>query len=82
MNFVYQLYSGFYKHSVESQLVQGNSFFHLLGYQYTEDGVLYLDGPVDPDKVARVALDCLTAFVECQVCKLILISSFFDELVC
>lgn len=38
-----------------------------MGYQYTDDGVLYLDGPVDPDKVARVALDCLTACVECQV---------------
>lgn len=62
-----KLYSGFYKHSVESQLIQGNSVFHLLGYQYTEDGVLYLDEPVDPDKVARVALDCLTAYVECQI---------------
>ena len=52
---------------MESQLIQGNSVFHLLGYQYTDDGVLYLDEPVDPDKVARVALDCLTAYVECQV---------------
>lgn len=52
---------------MESQLIQGSSVFHLLGYQYTDDGVLYLDEPVDPDKVARVALDCLTAYVECQV---------------
>ncbi|XP_015929538.1 uncharacterized protein [Parasteatoda tepidariorum] len=62
-----KLYSGFYKHSVESQLLGGSSMFHLLGYQFTEKGVLFLDEPVDPDKVARVALDCLIAYVECQL---------------
>ncbi|XP_055941299.1 uncharacterized protein LOC129971498 [Argiope bruennichi] len=62
-----KLYSGFYKHSVESQLFGGSSMLCLLGYQFSDDGVLYLDEPVDPDKVARVALDCLIAYVECQI---------------
>ncbi|XP_054710269.1 uncharacterized protein LOC129219973 [Uloborus diversus] len=62
-----KLYSGFYKHSVESQLIGGDSVLQLLGYQFTDEGVLFLDEPVDPDKVARVALDCLTAYVECQI---------------
>ncbi|GIX66507.1 protein tamozhennic [Caerostris extrusa] len=62
-----KLYSGFYKHSVECQLFGGSSVLGLLGYQFTEEGVLFLDEPVDPDKVARVALDCLIACVECQI---------------
>ncbi|GFQ79020.1 protein tamozhennic [Trichonephila clavata] len=62
-----KLYSGFYKHSVESQLFEGGSVLALLGYQFSDDSVLFLDEPVDPDKVARVALDCLIAYVECQI---------------
>lgn len=62
-----KLYSGFYKHSVENQILRGSSIFRLLGYKFKEDGVLFLDEPIDPDKAARVALDCLTSSVECQI---------------
>lgn len=62
-----KLYSGFYQHTVRSQLYGTEAVFYQLGYQLQEEGELFLDGPVDPDRVARVALDCLTACVECQV---------------
>ncbi|XP_076339005.1 PUB and ZnF_RBZ domain-containing protein tamozhennic isoform X1 [Tachypleus tridentatus] len=64
---VIKLFSGFYRHLVQRQLPGAEVFFLLMGYSQAEDGVLFLQGPVDPDQLSHIALDCLIAFVECQI---------------
>lgn len=61
-------YSGYYKHVIEKQLLDANTIFYAMGYKdKCPSGVLQLESPVDPDKLAKVSLDCLVAHVECQM---------------
>ncbi|XP_013784948.1 uncharacterized protein LOC106469038 [Limulus polyphemus] len=64
---VIKLFSGFYRHLVQRQLPGAEIFFLLMGYNQAEDGVLFQQGPVDPDQLSHITLDCLIAFVECQI---------------
>lgn len=60
------MYSGFYKHTIESHLPNAHQIFEAMGYSI-HNLELELEEPVDPDPVRHVALDCLVAYVECQV---------------
>lgn len=60
-------YSGFYKHEIEANLVGAEIMFEVMGYKHIGDMVMYLEGPICPDRVANVSRDSLVAFVECQV---------------
>lgn len=68
---IIRLYSGYYKHEVEKNLVGGDSLLKLMGYKPSGEGKLALDGPICPDIVAAVSRDCLIAYVECQLMKCI-----------
>lgn len=48
-------------------MVGAELMFKAMGYRYDGNGILFLDGPVCPDKVAAISKDCLIAYVECQV---------------
>ncbi|OWR42303.1 Tamo [Danaus plexippus plexippus] len=62
-----RLYSGFYKHEVESNLVCAESLLHILGYRPSGPGKLALDGPVCPDMAAAISRDAIIAYCECQI---------------
>ncbi|GLV40571.1 tamo [Carabus blaptoides fortunei] len=64
-------YSGFYKHQIEANLVGAEAMFEAMGYKHAGDGILVLEGPVCPDRVANVSQDSIVAFVECQILKTI-----------
>lgn len=67
---VIRSFSGYYRHTIESPLIGTKNILHAMGYknqQKDASGILNLESPLDPDKLAKVALDCLVAFVECQV---------------
>lgn len=61
------MYSGFYVHNIDANLVGAEIMFEIMGYKHTEDCVMVLDGPVCPDRVTNVSRDALMAYVECQV---------------
>lgn len=61
------MYSGFYKHQIEGNLVGAEVMFEAMGYKYYSDGILILDGPIDPDRVTQVSQDSIVAYIECQV---------------
>lgn len=63
------MYSGFYKHQIEGNLVGAEVMFEAMGYKYYRDGILILDGPICPDRVTQVSQDSIVAYVECQVTK-------------
>ncbi|CAN7990975.1 unnamed protein product, partial [Ixodes hexagonus] len=62
-----QLYSGYYKHTVERQLKNGKVILQLMGYEKKEEEVLQLARVVDPTTLSELALDCLIASAECRV---------------
>lgn len=64
-----RMYSGYYKHEVEANLIGAELMFEQMGYKHTGLGVLTLEGPIDPDKVSSVSRDAIVAFVECQILK-------------
>ncbi|CAH1955391.1 unnamed protein product [Acanthoscelides obtectus] len=64
-------YCGFYKHQVEANLVGAELLFEAMGYKRERDGILVLHGPICPDRVSSVSRDCLIAYVECQILKII-----------
>ncbi|KAJ8935433.1 hypothetical protein NQ314_012853 [Rhamnusium bicolor] len=64
-------YCGFYKHQIEANLVGAEMIFEAMGYKHYGDGILLLEGPICPDRVAAVSKDCLIAYVECQIMKAI-----------
>ncbi|XP_044746002.1 protein tamozhennic [Coccinella septempunctata] len=64
-------YSGFYKHHVEANLVNGELLLEAMGYKPVALSTLILDGPIGPDRVITVSKDCLIAYVECQIMKAI-----------
>lgn len=61
------MYSGFYIHHIETNLVGGELMFEIMGYKHVGNGMLVLDGPICPDRVANISRDALVAYVECQV---------------
>ncbi|RWS29824.1 uncharacterized protein B4U80_09515 [Leptotrombidium deliense] len=63
-------YSGFYKHTVEKQLYGSEYLLYLMGYKrkhFPHSVIDLTEAPLDPDRLASIALDCLIAFVECQI---------------
>ncbi|KRT84900.1 hypothetical protein AMK59_280, partial [Oryctes borbonicus] len=62
-----KMYSGFYKHEIEANLVGAEIMFEAMGYKHVGNGILVLEGPVCPDTVKYVSQDSLVAYVECQV---------------
>ncbi|XP_059620425.1 protein tamozhennic [Phlebotomus argentipes] len=66
---VIKMYSGFYHHEIQSNLVESEKIFEAMGYKILPNGTLVLDGPICPDQVTNVSRDALTAFVECQILK-------------
>ncbi|KAJ8949244.1 hypothetical protein NQ318_022757 [Aromia moschata] len=64
-------YCGFYKHQIEANLVGAELMFEVMGYKHYGNGILVLEGPICPDRVAAVSKDCLIAYVECQIMKAI-----------
>ncbi|XP_014274409.1 uncharacterized protein tamo [Halyomorpha halys] len=77
-----KVYSGYFKHNIESGLTGAELMLTLMGYRPTGDeGTYILEGPVDPDRVVSVSRDSLVALVECQILcslKTDLIKSGFD----
>lgn len=63
----FQMYSGYYKHQIESNLVGAEIMFEAMGFKHDANGVLTLDGPICPDRLISVSLDSIIAYVECQV---------------
>uniref|UniRef100_A0A1L8D864 RanBP2-type domain-containing protein n=2 Tax=Nyssomyia neivai TaxID=330878 RepID=A0A1L8D864_9DIPT len=66
---VIKMYSGFYYHEIQSNLVDSEKIFEAMGYKILPNRTLVLDGPICPDQVTNVSRDALAAFVECQILK-------------
>ncbi|CAH2089388.1 unnamed protein product [Euphydryas editha] len=64
---VIRLYSGFYKHEVEANMVGAESMLQAMGYRPVGAGRLALDGPVCPDMAAAISRDAIIAHCECQI---------------
>ncbi|CAH0724324.1 unnamed protein product, partial [Brenthis ino] len=64
---VIRLYSGFYKHEVESNMVGAETMLQAMGYRAVGAGRLALDGPVCPDMAAAISRDAIIAHCECQI---------------
>ncbi|CAK1550782.1 unnamed protein product [Leptosia nina] len=64
---VIRLYSGFFKHEVEANLIGGESLLQAMGYRPIGAGRLALDGPICPDMAAAISRDALIAQCECQI---------------
>lgn len=62
-----RLYSGYYKHEVEANLVSAETLLHAMGYKPAGSGRLVLEEPICPDMVAAVSRDALIAHCECQI---------------
>lgn len=77
---MFQLYSGYYKHTVERQLKNAQVVLQLMGYEKKEEGVLQLTRAVDAATLSDVALDCLIASAECQASALVCTSSLLLSL--
>ncbi|XP_017769132.1 PREDICTED: protein tamozhennic [Nicrophorus vespilloides] len=62
-----KMYSGYYKHQIESNLLGAETLFEAMGYRQNGQGVLILDEPICPDRLSNVSQDTLVAYVECQI---------------
>ncbi|CAG0918427.1 unnamed protein product [Notodromas monacha] len=65
-----KMYSGFFKHYVETQIPDAYKIFEILGYVAVpgeQRCVWKLNGPIDPDYVIAAYLDCVIAMVECRM---------------
>lgn len=62
-----QMYSGYYQHEVDANLIGAEKLFEAMGYTLLSDQTLVLDGPICPDQVTNVSRDAMAAYVECQV---------------
>ncbi|XP_015786191.1 uncharacterized protein LOC107363475 [Tetranychus urticae] len=64
-------YGGYMKGLVDKQLREASKILYLMGYRNKNvNGVIVYSAEssiIDPDTLARVSLDCLIAFVECQM---------------
>lgn len=61
------MYSGFYQHEVEANLVNADKMFEAMGYTRTDNETLMLQGNICADQVANVSRDAMAAYVECNV---------------
>lgn len=62
------MFGGFYKHNIAKYIPAAHVIFTLMGYKRNRDNdTLILLGPVDPDRLSRVSLDCLVASLECSI---------------
>lgn len=61
-------FSGYFR-VIESSLVRVRPIFELLGFAFDSSTSVFklIEVPIDPDKVSRVALDCLVAIGECKM---------------
>ncbi|XP_037954913.1 protein tamozhennic [Teleopsis dalmanni] len=64
-----KMYSGFYKHEIESNLVDAVKLFEAMGYRRESNEVYVLEGPICPDQVTNVSRDAMAAYIECQIIK-------------
>lgn len=62
-----RLYSGYFKHEIEANIVGSELLLQQMGYKPSGAGRMTLDGPVCPDMVAAISRDALIAHVECQI---------------
>ena len=61
-------YSGFYRHVIDKHLIGAENILFLMGFvENRTKGIYQLVPPIDPDRVSRVSLECLVAFVELQI---------------
>ena len=67
MNNCLQMYSGYYQHEIETNLLNADSLFIAMGYTKCSNDTLVLNGPICLDQVCNVSRDCMSAYVECQV---------------
>lgn len=61
------MYSGFYQHEVEANLVDAVKMFEAMGYTRKDNVTLVLNGNICADQVANVSRDAMAAYVECNV---------------
>lgn len=61
------MYSGFYQHEVEANLVDAVKMFEAMGYTRKDNVTLMLNGNICADQVANVSRDAMAAYVECNV---------------
>ena len=62
-------YGGFYRHNIHKVLVGAEHIISLMGFEYnsSKESFELIHSIIDPDKVSKVSLECLVAFVECQI---------------
>ncbi|XP_054164506.1 putative uncharacterized protein DDB_G0277255 [Oppia nitens] len=61
-------YSGFYRHIIDKHIIGAQKILFLMGFVENHSTSIYqLVPPIDPDRVSRVSLECLVAFVELQI---------------
>ncbi|KAL5288877.1 SPATA2 family protein [Megaselia abdita] len=68
---VIKMYSGYFHHEIKKNLVNAEEMFIAMGYKKTANEVLVLEEPICSDQVANVSRDCMTAYVECQIMKVL-----------
>lgn len=67
--FISQMYSGYFQHEIQSNLIDVEKLFEAMGYRRLSDDTLVLDGPICPDQVTNVSRDAMAAYVELQIMK-------------
>ena len=62
-------YSGYYRHFIKNNLVESSQVLFAMGYREKNGspGQVTLEGPIDPDKLTKVSLDCMIAMAEAQM---------------
>lgn len=63
------MYSGYFQHEIQSNLIDVEKLFEAMGYRRLSDDTLVLDGPICPDQVTNVSRDAMAAYVELQIMK-------------
>lgn len=64
-----KMYSGYYQHEIEANLLDAERMFEAMGYTKLPNDTLVLKGPICQDQVANVSRDALAAYAECQIMK-------------
>lgn len=62
-----KMYSGFFIHEINSNLVDSEELFIAMGYKRTANNELVLDGEICPDQVMNMSRDAMTAYTECKI---------------
>ncbi|CAH0392215.1 unnamed protein product [Bemisia tabaci] len=65
-----KLYSGYYKHEIESGLVGAEIMLEKMGYKHSSQDVsMVLDTVTNTARIVDISKDCLVAMVECQILR-------------